>query len=112
MNRESYPPSVNPPEPRGFLKTAAGAALGLAQPVSATRRRALGETGGFAPHTRSHGIHGIAVALGTGRLDDPAIVRYALDHGVNLLDTGRRYQNGRNEEMVAKLLGGTHPASP
>ncbi len=94
----------------GFLKTAAGAALGLgATGVGDTQTSPPAKQAGSLRTLGRTGFMVSPVALGTGRLDDPAIVRYALDHGVNLLDTGRRYQNGRNEEMVAKLLGGTHP---
>ncbi len=94
----------------GFLKTAAASALGFgaAGYVDGQADRPAKQAGAFRKLGRT-GFMVSPVALGTGRIDDPAVIRYALDHGVNLLDTGRRYQNGRNEEMLAKLLGGSHP---
>jgi predicted aldo/keto reductase-like oxidoreductase len=37
---------------------------------------------------------------------EPEVIRVALDHGVNYIDTARRYMGGRNEEIVAQALKG------
>ncbi len=94
---------------RNFLKlTATGAAGGLlagsgnlhASPNIAPQKsgeiihRTLGRTGMRLP----------VVNLGVMRVDNPRIVNMALDGGMTLLDTAHGYQNGRNEEMLGKLL--------
>ncbi len=56
--------------------------------------RTLGKTGMKVP----------VVNLGVMRVDNPRIVTMALDGGMTLLDTAHGYQNGRNEEMLGKLL--------
>ena len=47
-----------------------------------------------------------AVGLGATRTMEPAIVKTALDHGVNFIDTGRSYFNGQNEVMIGEVLRG------
>ena len=37
---------------------------------------------------------------------EPEVIRVAFEHGVNYVDTARRYMNGRNEEIVARALKG------
>ena len=56
--------------------------------------RTLGKTGMKLP----------VVNLGVMRVDNPRIVTMALDGGMTFLDTAHGYQNGRNEEMLGKLL--------
>ncbi len=56
--------------------------------------RTLGRTGMRLP----------LVNLGVMRVDNPRIVTMALDGGMTLLDTAHGYQNGRNEEMLGRLL--------
>ena len=65
---------------------------------------------------RNSGIMVSGLALGTwayaggtlwGNRDDQAAVdtiHYALDHGVNLIDTADRYGNGASEEVVGRAL--------
>jgi aryl-alcohol dehydrogenase-like predicted oxidoreductase len=34
------------------------------------------------------------------------VIQVAFEHGVNYVDTARRYMGGRNEEIVARALKG------
>lgn len=59
-------------------------------------KRVLGRTG----------IEVTSLGLGASRTQQSAVLKYAIDHGINFLDTGRRYANGRNEEMIGETLNG------
>lgn len=50
------------------------------------------------------GIEVSPVGFGASRTQSPALMRAALDSGMNFIDTGRSYANGRNEEMVGKII--------
>ena len=56
--------------------------------------RTLGKTGINVP----------IVSLGVMNAQNPALVRAALDAGINHLDTAHFYQGGRNEEMIGKVV--------
>ena len=56
--------------------------------------RALGKTGIELP----------VVSMGTGDTDNPNLVKAGLDKGIKLYATSRYYGNGRNEEMMGKVL--------
>jgi predicted aldo/keto reductase-like oxidoreductase len=56
--------------------------------------RTLGKTGLRVP----------VISMGTGDTDNPNLVRAAFDKGLNLYATSRYYGNGRNEEMMGKVL--------
>lgn len=96
---------------RNFLKlTAAGAAGGLlaggGTVNAASMRTAPSEKANGIIH-RTLGRTGMklpVVNLGVMRVDNPRIVTMALDGGMKFLDTAHGYQNGRNEEMLGKLL--------
>jgi predicted aldo/keto reductase-like oxidoreductase len=44
------------------------------------------------------------LGLGCGRLADPAIVRYAVERGVNLVDTADGYGNGLSERSIGEAM--------
>jgi len=46
------------------------------------------------------------VGFGASRTMEPTLVKAALDKGINFLDTGRSYSNGKNEVMLGKTLAG------
>lgn len=46
------------------------------------------------------------VSIGAMNLKNPAIVRYAIDQGVNYIDTARAYTGGKNEAIVGKAIKG------
>ena len=56
--------------------------------------RTLGKTGISVP----------VISMGVMRADNPNLVKAALSKGIVFLDTANSYQNGRNEEMLGKLL--------
>jgi len=58
---------------------------------------------------RSLGNTGIMVspiAFGAPRTNDESLIRYALEKGINFIDTGRAYGNGNNEILVGKAIAG------
>ncbi|HVO68353.1 MAG TPA: aldo/keto reductase [Syntrophales bacterium] len=58
--------------------------------------RALGRTG----------LKITIVSFGAMLTPESEVIRVAFDHGVNYVDTARRYMGGRNEEIVGKALKG------
>jgi len=44
------------------------------------------------------------LCFGASRTQDTTLMRYALDQGINFIDTGRSYANGKNEELVGKVI--------
>ena len=58
---------------------------------------------------RSLGSTGIMVspiAFGAPRTNDESLIKYALEKGINFIDTGRSYGNGNNEKLVGKAITG------
>ncbi len=56
--------------------------------------RTLGNTGIKVP----------IVSMGVMNAQNPALVKAALDAGINFLDTAHGYQRGRNEEMIGGVI--------
>jgi uncharacterized protein len=92
---------------RKFIKGASSAVLGLAAApfwnanlsfaeVGARQYRTLGKTG----------LKVTAVSMGVMNCSDPAVLRRALDLGINFYDTANSYMAGRNEELVGKVFRG------
>jgi len=52
------------------------------------------------------GIMVTPVCFGASRTNDESLIRYAIDKGFNLIDTGRSYANGNNERLVGKAVSG------
>jgi len=90
---------------RQFLKTAAaGPVAGLA-----ATRRTYAQNPPVTLHTRTMGATGIEVVdigLGSNVCGDDAVMRYALDMGMNYIDTARAYRDGNAERMVAEAVAG------
>jgi aryl-alcohol dehydrogenase-like predicted oxidoreductase len=63
---------------------------------SEARFRQLGKTG----------IMVSPVCLGASRTNDESIIRYAVENGIKLIDTGRSYGNGNNERLVGRSISG------
>lgn len=62
-----------------------------------------------APVCRTLGRTGLkitVISFGAMLTPEPEVIRVAFDHGINYVDTARRYMDGRNEEIVAKALKG------
>ena len=61
------------------------------------------------PELRAIGDTGITVSpicFGAPRTNDESLIRYALEKGINFIDTGRAYGNGNNEKLVGKAITG------
>ncbi|MFC2081367.1 aldo/keto reductase [Bacteroidota bacterium] len=52
------------------------------------------------------GIKMTKLGVGAPRIQEASVLRYALDGGITFIDTGRRYANGKNEEMVGEVIKG------
>lgn len=52
------------------------------------------------------GLKVTIVSFGAMLTPESEVIRYAFDHGVNYVDTARRYMGGRNEEYVGQALKG------
>lgn len=62
-----------------------------------------------APVYRTLGRTGLkvtVVSFGAMLTPEPEVIVVALDHGVNYIDTARKYMSGKNEEIVAKGIKG------
>jgi len=52
------------------------------------------------------GIFVSPLCFGAARTNDEGLIRFAIDHGINFLDTGRSYANGNNERLVGRAVKG------
>ncbi|MBN1291060.1 MAG: aldo/keto reductase [Candidatus Latescibacteria bacterium] len=50
------------------------------------------------------GLKVSAVGFGASRATEPSLIKKVVDTGVNLLDTGRMYSGGRNEELIGRVI--------
>ncbi|MCX5770334.1 MAG: aldo/keto reductase [Candidatus Hydrogenedentes bacterium] len=92
---------------RSFLKAGALGAAGILgapalasaaeeKPVPRPGYRILGRTG----------LEVSVVSLGAFQVKETAIMQAAFEHGANLVDTGRMYLDGRNEQQVGEAVRG------
>ncbi|MGE5190215.1 MAG: aldo/keto reductase [Gemmatimonadota bacterium] len=97
---------------RGFLKSIGGAAAGLAAaPLlgGAAALEAALEPAGGAWEKRRLGRTGLSVSpVGIGAMTtrDADVIRYAVDRGVDYVDTADCYMGGENERIVGRALKG------
>lgn len=52
------------------------------------------------------GLKITVVSFGAMLTPEPEVLKVAFDHGVNYVDTARKYMDGKNEEIVGKALKG------
>jgi aryl-alcohol dehydrogenase-like predicted oxidoreductase len=52
------------------------------------------------------GIMVSPVCFGATRTSEESLIRYVIDKGINYLDTGRSYANGKNEMLVGRAVAG------
>lgn len=94
---------------KDFIKKSSAAlvGVGLAARRPEAGLAAVPEAGSFSlrPLGRT-GIKVSPIGFGASRTMEPGLVRAALEGGVNFLDTGRSYFNGRNEEMLGEVISG------
>ena len=60
------------------------------------KKRSIGKTG----------IMVSPVCFGATRTSEESLIRYVIDKGINYLDTGRAYANGKNEMLVGRAVSG------
>lgn len=63
------------------------------EPVGTMPLRKLGDTGMMVSE----------LCFGASRTNNEGLIRYAIDSGINMLDTGRAYANGNNEKLVGRV---------
>lgn len=68
-----------------------------AAPATGMRYRALGRTG----------LEVSEVGFGGLPIDDPEVLRYAIDRGMNYVDTSPCYRRGASEEAIGRALSGS-----
>jgi len=90
-----------------FLKkTSAGLlTFGLFGCIPGTRKLQIEPSSGFRVLGRTD-LKVSPVGYGASRTMEPALIKSAMDAGINFLDTGRVYFNGQNEAMVGKVIKG------
>ncbi len=92
---------------RSFVAGSAGAVIcsGMAAVTGATAAGAGEPTPGFEYRVLGRtGLRVTAVGFGTVHHDRPNVVHRVVERGVTFFDTGRMYANGRNEEMMGRVL--------
>lgn len=52
------------------------------------------------------GLKITVVSFGAMLTPEPEVIRVAIEHGVNYIDTARKYMGGKNEEIVGKAVKG------
>jgi len=77
------------------------AGIGMIPPL----RGDLTENPGKRPVGKT-GIMVTPVCFGASRTNDESLIKYSIDKGFNLIDTGRSYANGNNERLVGKAVSG------
>ena len=91
---------------RGFLKSTAALAVGGALPGSAMGGE---KESGSAMQYRTLGRTGLRVSevgFGAYGIKKPDVIRYAVDRGINYIDTSHCYRGGKSEEVVGEGLKG------
>src|SRR6266581_2134686 len=95
---------------RAFLKQATlatGAVAATSLGTAAVSGAATGSAGAMRHRTLGRtGLSVSEIGFGGYPIDDPAIVPYALDHGIKYIDTAHCYRGGRSEEIIGTALKG------
>jgi len=87
-----------------FIESALGGVAGLGLIRNSIPGRIIS-----GPELRTVGNTGISVTpvcFGAPRTNEESLIRYALDKGINFIDTGRSYGNGNNEKLVGRAISG------
>lgn len=53
------------------------------------------------------GIKVSSLCYGAPRTNDESLIKYAVEKGLNFIDTGRAYGNGNNEKLVGRAISGS-----
>jgi predicted aldo/keto reductase-like oxidoreductase len=81
---------------RGEARAAAGEGGAAGAPAAAMPVRTLGRTG----------LKVSEIGFGGFPIDDPDVILYALDRGINYVDTSNCYRGGRSETTIGRALKG------
>jgi aryl-alcohol dehydrogenase-like predicted oxidoreductase len=87
-----------------FLSTAIASLAGIK-----LMSQALARNHAKAFKMRNIGKTGIMVSpvcFGATRTSEESLIRYVINKGINYLDTGRSYANGKNEMLVGRAISG------
>ena len=86
-----------------FIKRTAAGLIGLGVTSSFPINYGYSEKGAARKLGRT-GIQVRPVGFGATRSMEKELLKAGLDKGINLIDTGRHYYNGRNERMVGEVV--------
>ena len=92
----AVPPGALPPAAARPEDRPPPARPAVPESVSSMRYRTLGRTG----------LRVSEIGFGGYPVDDPDLLLYALDRGMNYVDTSHCYRGGRSEEVVGQALRG------
>lgn len=87
---------------RSFLKVG-GVALAGSAITGCSQQAKEGKIQAYRTLGRT-GFKASDISMGTTRIQEPGVVRYAYDHGVNYFDTAERYVNGKSESIIGEAL--------
>jgi hypothetical protein len=89
---------------KNFLSAAIGGLAGFKVLSQTFEKRLM-----IFPEKRKLGKTGILVSplcFGAPRTNEESLIRYAIDNGIDFIDTGQSYGNGNNEKLVGKAVSG------
>lgn len=98
---------------RGALRELLLASLAVGTGVGAkavdgllASRHATPGRGNYLRPLGTTGIEVSALTIGVNELQEPAVIRHALDRGINTIETSRIYNGGRAEETIGEAISG------
>lgn len=87
-----------------FLSAALGGIAGIR--ISSGSEKPVNNAFADLRNAGRTGIMVSPICFGAPRTSEESLIRYALDKGINFIDTGRAYTNGKNEELVGRAIEG------
>ncbi len=87
-----------------FFSKAFGGIAGIS--LISPRITALISSGSELRSLGNTGLMVSPVCFGAPRMNDESLIKYALEKGINFIDTGRAYGNGNNERLVGRSIAG------
>ena len=86
-----------------FTKALSGiAGIGLISGNLSAKGTALSEFRGIG----DTGLKVSPLCFGAPRTNEESLIKYAVEKGMNFIDTGRAYGNGNNERLVGRAMAG------
>lgn len=87
-----------------FITTVVSGVAAIALPEGELRAAAPGKS-----ELRTIGSTGLSVSslcFGAPRTNEESLIKFAVEKGMNFIDTGRSYGNGNNEKLVGRAISG------